>query len=167
MPFSNLFKRLPKKGPDAMHQVSDANKRQHLMPSNSQKNDPNSDLLRSIAQNSIDGNGDRLVLGEGMSPMTEALQHGGRYILVHPDVIRRLEQNGIDSFLIHEAGLKSELSSNISQINFVGGDATKLIRDAQGEPERQLPAHVRQLLWLKENAANYGYVQKGNSWIMQ
>lgn len=133
----------------------------------SPKNDRMSDLLRSIAQNSTDGSGERLVLGEGMTPMSEALAHGGRYILVHPEVIRKLEQNGIDSFLIYETGLKGELASQIPQIDFVGGNVFELLQEAQGEPERQLPAHVRQLLWLRDNAENYGYEQRGNGWILK
>lgn len=99
-----------------------------------------------------------------MIPMSEALQHGGRYILVHPEVIRKLEGNGIDSFLIYEAALRSELDSRIPQIEFVGGDVAQLLQEAQGKPERQIPMHVRQLVWLKENAGKYGYQWSGNSW---
>ena len=135
-------------------------------PESSQKNDPNSDLLKSIAQNSIDGSGTRLVLGEGMTSMSEALQHGGRYILIHPEVIRKLEENGIDPFLVYAAALKIELASKISQIDFVGGNVTELFQAAQGKPERQIPIHVRQVLWLSEYAGNYGYRQSGNSWVL-
>ncbi|MGE5463740.1 MAG: hypothetical protein ACM3PS_10315 [Syntrophothermus sp.] len=127
-------------------------------------NDPVSDLLKSIAQNSIDGSGTRLVLGEGMTPMSEALQHGGRYILVHPEVIRKLEANGIDAFLVYAAALKIELASKIPQIDFVGGNVAELLQRVPGKQEGQLPLHVRQLLWLKENAPKYGYLQNGNSW---
>jgi hypothetical protein len=131
---------------------------------NSQKNDQFSDLLKGIAQNSIDGNGTRLVLGEGMAPMSEALKNGGKYILVHPEVIKKLEENGIDGFLVYEAAMKMELASRIPQIDFIGGDVAELIRRAQGKPARQVPMHIRQLVWLKDNAGNYGYRQDGNSW---
>jgi hypothetical protein len=174
MPFSILFRKSPKKETDARPQTVDVNKRRSPTPLNnqysrpasatSQKPDPMSDLIKSIAQNSTDGNGLRLVLGEGMIPMSEALQHGGRYILVHPEVIRKLEGNGIDSFLIYEAALRSELDSRIPQIEFVGGDVAQLLQEAQGKPERQIPMHVRQLVWLKENAGKYGYQWSGNSW---
>jgi hypothetical protein len=177
MPFSSLFKKSPKKELDSKPQLSEMNRGQTQMPfhhqnsrpssESSQKTEPMSDLLKSIAQNSMDGNGERLVLGEGMTPMTETLQNGGKYILVHPEVIRKLEQNGIDSFLIYETGLRSELAAGIPQIDFVGRNVDELLKEARGKPERQLPAHVRQLLWLKDNAANYGYTHTGNSWILK
>ena len=133
-------------------------------PGSSQKNDQFSDLLKGVAQNSIDGNGTRLVLGEGMAPMSEALKNGGKYILVHPEVIKKLEENGIDGFLVYEAALNMELASKIPQIDFVSGNVVELIQQAQGKPEHHIPLHVRQLLWLRENAGNYGYRQDGNSW---
>lgn len=102
-----------------------------------------------------------------MAPMSEASKNGGRYILVHPEVIRKLEENGIDGFLIYEAALKLELASKIPQIDFISGNAAGLIQQAQGKPERQVPLHIRQLLWLRDNAGNYGYQQNGNSWILK
>jgi hypothetical protein len=157
MPFSDLFKKSPKREPVQEMPSKPAEK----------KNDQFADLLNGIAQNSIDGNGTRLVLGEGMAPMSEALKKGGKYILVHPEVIRKLEENGIDGFLIYEAALKMELASKIPQIDFISGDVAKLIQQAQGKPERHVPLHVRQLLWLRDNAGNYGYQQNGNSWILK
>jgi len=65
----------------------------------------------------MEGNGTRLVLGEGMAPMSEALKNGGKYILVHPEVLRKLEENGVDGFLVYEAALKMELASKIPQIH--------------------------------------------------
>jgi hypothetical protein len=99
--------------------------------------------------------------------MSEALKNGGRYILVHPEVIRKLEENGIDGFLVYEAALKMELASKIPQIDFISGDAAGLMQQAQGKPERQVPLHIRQLLWLRDNAGNYGYRQNGNGWILK
>jgi hypothetical protein len=157
MPFSDLFKKSPKKEPVQEKPSGPADK----------KNDQFADLLQGIAQNSIDGNGTRLVLGEGMAPMSEALKNGGRYILVHPEVIRKLEENGIDGFLIYEAALKMELASKIPQIDFISGNVAGLLQQAKGKPERQVPLHVRQLLWLRDNAVNYGYRQDGNSWILK
>ena len=157
MPLSDLFKKSPKKEPA----------QQQPPGSSGKKNDQFSDLLNGIAQNSTSGSGTRLVLGEGMAPMSEALKNGGRYILVHPEVIRKLEENGIDGFLVYEAALKMELASKIPQIDFISGDAAGLMQQAQGKPERQVPLHIRQLLWLRDNAGNHGYRQNGNSWILK
>ena len=125
------------------------------------------DVIKNIAQNSTDGRGTRLVLGEGMTPMSEAMRNGGKYILVHPEVARKLEENGIDPFPIHEAAMKTELTSRISEIDFIGGEVDQLLQKWQGKPERQIPIHVRQLLWLQENAEKYGYVRKGNRWVLK
>ena len=157
MPFSDLFKKSPKK----------ELVKEKPLGSPEKKNDQFSDLLKGIAQNSVDGNGNRLVLGEGMTPMSEALKNGGKYILVHPEVIKKLEENGIDGFLVYEAALKMELASNIPQIDFISGNATELIRKAQGKPARQVSIHIRQLLWLNDNAGSYGYRQDGNSWKLK
>jgi len=49
--------------------------------------------------------------------MSEALKNGGKYILVHPEGLRKLEENGVDGFLVYEAALKMELASKIPQIH--------------------------------------------------
>jgi len=157
MPLSDLFKKSPKKEPVKEKPSAPVEK----------KNDQFADLLNGIAQNSVDGNGTRLVLGEGLAPMSEALKNGGKYILVHPEVIRKLEENGIDGFLVYEAALKMELAFKIPQIDFISGNVAQLIKQAQGKPERQVPVHIRQLLWIRDNAGNYGYRQNGNSWILK
>jgi hypothetical protein len=157
MPLSDLFKKSPKKELAPVKPAGPVEK----------KSDQFSDLLKGIAQNSTDGSGTRLVLGEGIAPMSEALKNGGRYILVHPEVIRKLEENGIDGFLVYEAALKMELASKIPQIDFISGDAAGLMQQTHGKPERQVPLHIKQLLWLRDNAWNYGYRQNGNSWILK
>jgi hypothetical protein len=161
MPFSDLFKKSPRK--ELVREKSQGNP----ASGGSQKNDSLSDPLKSVAQNSIGGNGTRLVLGEGLAPMSEALHHGGKYILVHPEVIKKLEENEIDGFLVYAAALQAELTSKIPQIDFISGNVAELIQQAQGKPERQVPMHIRQLLWLRDNAGKYGYQQNGNSWILK
>ena len=132
----------------------------------SQNNQP-ADLLKSIAQNSTDGSGARLVLGEGMTPMQEALHNGGRYILVHPEVSNQLKQNNIDPFLVYEAALCMEIASRIPRIDFIGVDVDELSRTWSGKSEEQAPIHIRQALWLQRNANQFGYEKSGNSWTLK
>jgi hypothetical protein len=132
----------------------------------SQNNQP-ADLLKSIAQNSTDGSGARLVLGEGMTPMQEALHNGGRYILVHPEVSNQLKQNNIDPFLVYEAALYTEIASSIPRIDFAGVNVDELLQSWSGKPEEQAPIHVRQALWLQRNANQFGYEKSGNSWTLK
>jgi hypothetical protein len=130
------------------------------------QSDPSYELLTSIAQNSTDGTGNRLVIGEGMTAMNEALRNGGRYILVHPQVLNQLKANHVDAFLIYEAAMRMETASGISQIDFVGTHVDELIQEWSGKPEDQVPVHVRQVLWLMNNAQSLGYKRKGDRWIL-
>jgi len=123
------------------------------------------EVIKSVAENSIDGSGDRLLLGDGMTPMQTALASGGRYILVHPEVVRQLQQKNIDPFLVYEAALRMEIASGISRIELVGGSVNQFLQAWHGRPHTQAPMHVRQVLWLAENASALGYEKMGNSWI--
>ena len=134
-------------------------------PAGTSQNNQLAEVIKSIAENSIDGSGSKLILGEGMTPMQAALANGGRYILVHPEVVRQLELKNIDPFLVYEAALRMEIASGISQIHLVGGNADQYVQAWHGRPHEQAPMHVRQVLWLVENAGALGYERNGNSWI--
>lgn len=129
------------------------------------QNNQLAEVIKSIAENSIDGSGHRLILGEGMTPMQAALESGGRYILVHPEVVRQLQQKNIDPFLVYEAALRIEMESRISRIDLVGGNVDQFLQAWNGRVLSQAPLHVRQVLWLVENAGTLGYERNGNSWI--
>jgi hypothetical protein len=123
------------------------------------------EVIKSVAESSLDGSGNRLLLGEGMTPMQTALGSGGRYILVHPEVVRQLELKDIDPFLVYEAALRMEIASGISQIDLVGGNVDQYVQAWNGRAPTKAPLHVRQVLWLVENAKNLGYERNGNSWV--
>jgi hypothetical protein len=133
---------------------------------NNAHNDPLFGLIASIAKNSTDGVGNRLVIGEPMTAMGEALRNGGRYILVHPEVLNQLKTNNVDAFLIYAAAMHMETESRIPQIDFVGARINELVQQWSGKPEAQAPMHVRQVIWLVNNAENLGYVQRGDSWVL-
>jgi hypothetical protein len=131
------------------------------------QNNQVAEVIKSVAANSIDGSGDRLILGEGMAPMQAALASGGKYILVHPAVLRELQQRNIDPFLIYEAALRMEMESRISRIDLAGGNVDQFIQAWNGRPHQPAPMHVRQVLWLVENARAFGYERNANSWILK
>ena len=99
-----------------------------------------------------------------MTPMQAALGSGGRYILVHPEVVRQLQQKNIDPFLVYETALRMEIASGISEIELVGGSVNQFLQAWHGRPHTQAPMHVRQVLWLAENAGALGYERIGNNW---
>jgi hypothetical protein len=102
-----------------------------------------------------------------MTPMQEALSNGGKYILVHPEVLKKLKASNIDPLLVYAAAIQAEMAAKISRIDFVGGNADELTKTWSGRPEAETPIHIRQVQWLKANASAQGYEQSGNSWILR
>jgi hypothetical protein len=128
------------------------------------KDDQAAKLIRTIAESSISGSGTRLVFGERNAAVQEALDHDGKFVLVHPEIESKLKEGNVDPYVIYVTTLIIEMQSKIPQIDFVGGDVEMLAQEWGGKPEAQTPLHIRQMLWLKENAENFGYKQSGNSW---
>ena len=131
------------------------------------KEDKTAELIRTISGTSISGSGTRLVLGETDAAIQEALDNGGKFILVHPEVARKLGQANIDIFVVYVNALIIEMETKISQIDFVNVNADDVLQEWSGRPHDQAPIYVRLMLWLKENAQGYGYEQSGNSWILK
>lgn len=123
------------------------------------------EILTSVVKSSTNGSGTRLVLGEGMDAMQEAIANGGKYVLVHPAVVEQLQLSSIDPYYVYETALRIELKLKISRVDFVKADVDNLFESWRGKPEKQTPIHIRLIGWLKNNAAAHGYVQSGNSWI--
>jgi hypothetical protein len=124
-------------------------------------------LLQTVASSSISGSGTRLVVGDGMAAMKDALANGGKYLLVNPGVLSKLKEGNIDPFLVYETALRMELESKISQIDFVNANVDELAQKWSGKSLDQAPMDIRQLLWLIKNAEKYGYQQSGNSWKLE
>lgn len=167
MPLSDFFKRSPKKEPVQAPQSASVKLPASVSTSaNNAESDQLSELITSIAKNSTDGMGNRLVIGEGTTAMGEALRNGGRYILVHPMVLNQLKSNNVDVFLIYAAAMRMETASRIPQIDFVGAHVDELVQQWIGKPETQVPIHIRQVLWLINNAKKLGYERRGDSWVL-
>jgi hypothetical protein len=112
-------------------------------------------------------NNNRLVLGEREAVIQEASIFGGVYIDPNPAVLESLKAGNIDPYLIHEKGMLAQIEKKIPRIDFVKVDVDAIFQEWNGKAEQQIPIHVRQLLWLKKHASEYGYVQEGNSWVLK
>jgi hypothetical protein len=110
-------------------------------------------------------NNDRLVLGDRDAAIQEALDNGGAFIDVNPEILRMLKENNIDPYLVYEKALLQNIEGKVSRIDFVQADVDRLFEEWRSKPEGQAPVHVRLILWLKQNARAHGYEQSGNSWI--
>jgi len=125
------------------------------------------ELLKTIAESSISGSGEKLVLGGKFTAMKEAMDNGGKYILVHPEVESKLKKSHIDLFSVYLVALLNEIQARIAQIDFVGGNVDQLAQQWDGKPEKDIPVDVQQMLWLEENAERFGYQRSGNSWKLR
>ena len=125
------------------------------------------ELLKKIASSSISGSGTTLFFGERDAAVQEALDQNGKFILVHPEVESKLKESNIAPYAVYVVALIIEMQSRIPQIDFVGGNVDQLVRQWSGKPQEQVPVHVRQIMWLKDNAEKFGYQQSGNSWKLK
>ena len=131
---------------------------------NNTQNNQLVELLKSVATNSTNGSGQRLVIGEGVTSMREAISNGGKYTMLHPEVENKLKQNNIDPYLIYEAALRIEIGAGIPRIDLAGENVEQILQAWKGKTTAQAPNHVRQVLWLEANANSLGYERRGNSW---
>jgi hypothetical protein len=129
--------------------------------------DKTAELFRTIAGSSISGSGTRLFFGERDIAVQTALDNNGKFILVHPEVEDKLKQGNIDPYIVYVTALIIEMESKIPQIDFVGGNVDQLAQQWNDKPEKSIPIHIRQMLWLKANAEKFGYQQSGNRWILK
>ena len=109
----------------------------------------------------------RLLLGEREAVLQEARNFGGIYVDPNPAVLSTLQQANIDPYMIYEQGMLAQIEKKIPKIDFIQADVDALFREWNGKPEGQIPIHVRQIFWLKKNAAAHNYQQSGNSWILK
>lgn len=134
---------------------------------NNSQNNQLFEMLKSIAINSTNGSGTRLVIGDGMIAMQDALINGGKYILIHPEVANQLQQKNIDPYTVYEIAMRIELESRIPRVDFVGKSLQELFQAWKGKPQNQAPIHLRQALWVGTNADKLGYEYKGNCWVLK
>ena len=110
-------------------------------------------------------NNDRLVLGERDVAIQEALDHGGAFIDLNPEILRTLRAGNIDPYLIYEKGMLNKIEEKIGRIDFAKVNVDEVYEQWKGKASdsgsHPCPVdHVAQ-----ENAAGYRYEQSGNSWI--
>jgi len=112
-------------------------------------------------------NNQRLVLGEQDAAIQEALDHGGIFIDLNPEVLRMLQAGNIDPYIIYEKAMLKQIEEKIPRIDFVKAEVDQLFVHWKSKPDPQMPIHVRLIMWLKKNASAHGYEQSGNSWILK
>jgi hypothetical protein len=136
-------------------------------PPDLEKNQKIASLIRRLAELSIKGSGDRLVLGEQDAAIMDALDKGGKFIDLGTEAEQMLQQSRIDPYVIHVAALMLEMQNKISAIELAGTNVDQLLQAWRGKSADRAPIHVRQALWLQDNASRYGYEKRGNGWKLK
>jgi hypothetical protein len=137
------------------------------MPTDPVKNQKIARMIQRLAELSIKGSGDRLVLGEQDAAIMEALDKGGKFIDLGPEAEQMLQQSRIDPYVIHAAALILEMQKKISTIEFAGTNVDQLLQEWHRRPVDRAPIHIRQALWLQANASNFGYEKSENGWKLK
>ena len=121
--------------------------------------------IDSVSEKRVKNN-NRLVLGERDVAIQEALDHGGVFIDLNPEVLRTLQAGNIDPYLIYEKSMLNQIEAKIPRIDFVKTNVDELFEEWKSKPHTQAPIHVRLILWLKSNASTHSYEQSENSWVL-
>lgn len=125
--------------------------------------DEASELIATIARNSTQGSGNRVVLGEwiGRSDgyIGEVLENGGIYYESAPGIYDAIKLEGDALWQVNEQFLRDQMKAGIEQIDFVSGDVMEWVSRF---PHR---ASGRELNFLLTHGDEFGYKLVGNSWI--
>ena len=108
----------------------------------------------------------RLVLGERDAAIQDALDNGGAFIDINPEILKTLKEKNIDPYLIYEKAVLKNIEEKISRIDFVKANVDELFNQWKSKSLTSAPEYIRLIVWLKNNASAYGYKQSGNSWIL-
>ena len=150
-------------------------------------NSPNkSALLQIIGEESVRGSGDKLQLGPFIvkDPATglpmevagvekgvyiqDSLNNGTKFFDVG-EVYNKLKAAGFtDNQLwpINQEAIRITMESK-NPINYVFTDVDIMLKINKDIPSDKVVIRVREMRWIIEHAAEYGYVKNGNGWIWQ
>lgn len=109
----------------------------------------------------------RFLVGAPDDVRKEGIATGAAYMDVNPMILKALQDKGVDPYLVYEQGLVSELEKKTPRIDFIKLDVTQTLSEWQSKDYSKAPIPIRLAIWLKNNAATYGYLQDGNSWVLK
>ncbi len=121
-------------------------------------------LIKALAEQSTRGSGSRVVIGkwvEGGGYIAEAQKHGGIYFETAEGVWDALGKDPELAWAVNEQFLRNQLEAGVSRIELVEETIERVLRD----PTRSKSFTAREIRFLLQEAANYGYELIGNSWV--
>jgi RHS repeat-associated protein len=118
--------------------------------------------IKSLAELSTHGSGSRVVIGqwvEGAGYIAEAKTNGGIYYETAHGFWDAIGQSGDLAWAVNKQFLMNQLEAGVSRIDFVGESVDWVKKNAIGS------FRWREIDFLENNAARYGYELVNNSWI--
>lgn len=109
----------------------------------------------------------RFVLGEQEAAIQDALDNGGGFIDINPEILKMLKEKNIDPFLVYEQAVLKQMGEKVDRFDFVRMDVETVFKEWNGKPSDKAPIPARLVLWMKKNATAHGYEQQGNSWVLK
>ena len=109
----------------------------------------------------------RFLVGDPDEVRKEGLATGATYLDVNPMILKTLQEKGVDPYLVYEQGLRNEIDKKTPRIDFVKINVSDALTEWQWKDYSKAPIPIRLAIWLKNNAATYGYLQDGNSWVLK
>ena len=113
------------------------------------------------------GTSRRFLVGDPDVVRKEGMATGATYLDVNPMILKALQEKGVDPYLVYEQGLRNEIDKKTLRIDFVKINVSDVLTEWQLKDHSKAPIPVRLAIWLKNNAATYGYIQDGNSWVLK
>jgi hypothetical protein len=114
----------------------------------------------------VKGEADRVVLGkwaDGGGYVGEASGNGGIWYQTPPDTYPILGKDA--AWETNQAFLRQQMQSGVPKLEFTGMDIDAEMEKFASVPPESLPARVKEIQFLQDNAASYAYTQQGNSFV--
>ncbi|MEP7357555.1 MAG: WXG100 family type VII secretion target [Anaerolineales bacterium] len=127
-----------------------------------------SDIAGMIARDSthIQPPAGRVVLGkweETGGYIAEAKANGGIWYETKPGVYDAAGKEA--TWATNEAFLNQQMQTGVPRLEFHGLDVERELLKFDGVPFQDVPARVKEIRFLTENAGSFGYVRQGNTFV--
>ena len=93
------------------------------------------------------------------------MDNGGVFFDAEDEVWNLLKESGIDPWKVNEQFLRNQLEAGVDRIDFFGEDILDIINSEN--PNIRNSYRAKEIRWLIDNAEDFEYARKGNSWILE
>ena len=95
----------------------------------------------------------------------EAKANGGIWYQTEAGFYEAVGKDSNLAWKTNEAFLQQQLTNGVPRLEFHGFDVAGDMASFAGKPFEQLPARLKEFVWLQENGSKFGYVQQGTTFV--